>query len=66
MLHYKGGGFLHDVPAMDLTDEQAAQFDIAWLIGSGLYELAEEDQPNPPEAEIKKGAKQHGRRYQET
>ena len=65
MLRYKGGGFLHGVPAMDLTDEQAAQFDLAWLIGSGLYELAAEDKPNPPEAEVKKGAK-HGRRYQET
>lgn len=64
MLRYLGGGFLHGVPARDLTDEEAAQFDTAWLIGSQLYEVAEVDKPEPPEAE-RKGAK-HGRRDQET
>ena len=39
MLRYKGGAWLPGVPSRDLTDEEAAQFDIPELICSGLYEL---------------------------
>ena len=63
MLKYKGGGFLHDIPARDLTDEEAEKFDLAWLIGSGLYELSDEDNPEPREAVGRKV--KHGNRRSE-
>jgi len=37
MLKYKGGGFLPNVPARDLTDEEVKQYGKDRLIKSGLY-----------------------------
>lgn len=39
-LRYKGGGFLGTIPTRDLTDAEAKQYGIQYLINSGLYELA--------------------------
>lgn len=48
-LRYVGGGAaLLDVPARDLSVEEAAQFDVAALLASGLYEPAHEA-PAPAE-----------------
>jgi cobyrinic acid a,c-diamide synthase len=38
-LIYLGGGFLPEVPARDLTKEEAEHFDVAALLASGLYKL---------------------------
>jgi hypothetical protein len=38
MLRYKGGGFLPDIPARDLSDEEARRFGEATLVASGFYE----------------------------
>jgi hypothetical protein len=41
MLKYKGGGFIPDVPARDLTDDEANAYGIESLLTSGLYERVE-------------------------
>lgn len=42
-LRYVGAGAaLLDVPARDLTAEESAEFDVATLLASGLYEPAHE------------------------
>jgi hypothetical protein len=38
MLRYRGGGFLPNVPARDLTADESASFDYVALLASGLYE----------------------------
>ena len=39
-LRYVGeGATLHAVPARDLTEEEAVNYAIAFLVGTGLYEL---------------------------
>lgn len=37
MYKYVGNGWLHDVPARDLSDEEAKKYGIKQLIDSGLY-----------------------------
>jgi hypothetical protein len=40
MLKYKGGGFIPDVPARDLTDDEATCFGGAsLLVSTGLYDM---------------------------
>ena len=41
MLRYKGGGFIPDIPARDLTDDEANAYGVALLLTSGLYERVE-------------------------
>lgn len=37
MLKYVGNGWIHGVPARDLTDEEAKFYGVKQLIDSGLY-----------------------------
>jgi len=40
MLKYTGGGFIPDVPARDLTEDEAARYGGApLLVSSGMYEV---------------------------
>ena len=39
-LIYKGGSFLSNIPARDLTHDEAKKYGIAYLLKSGLYKLA--------------------------
>jgi hypothetical protein len=54
MLKYVGNGrFLPGIPARDLTDEEAAQFNEKDLLKSGLYE--KEKKAKEPKQEKKEG-----------
>jgi len=51
-LKYVGRAWLPGVPARDLTEEEARDYDIDFLISSGLYERAERPKPDiEPEEE---------------
>lgn len=57
MLRYVGGGFVHGVPARDLTDEEADAFGREWLLKTQLYvDEPDESKVKPAPAANKKGA----------
>lgn len=50
-LKYVGGGFLAGVPARDLTYDEARQYGVSKLTGSGLYERASSPQKPKPSSD---------------
>ena len=51
LYQYLGDGFLPNVPARDLTAEEAESFDAAWLLSSGLYRIADPPPAAPAASE---------------
>lgn len=52
---YKGGGFIPNVPARDLTDDEAKACGLDLLKASGLYEEEKREKPRPSEDKMSRG-----------
>ena len=57
MLIYIGGGFIHGVPARNLSDEEVKQHGKARLLASGLYK--EPAKPKAAENKADQGAQEN-------
>ena len=56
-MRYKSGGFIPDIPARDLTDDEANAYGVALLLTSGLYERVEPRAKKEVKAEDTNGRK---------
>lgn len=50
-MRYVGNGFLVGIPSRDLSAEEVDRFGLEMLLGTGLYELIEESEPEIPDYE---------------
>lgn len=50
-LKYVGGGYFPGIPARDLTYDEARQYGVSKLTGSGLYERASSPQKPKPSSD---------------